>query len=364
MKSVGTQAFGVKLPIIRENDDLTKIIIDTLNKDIENEEYVIEDNDIFGITESLVGRAFGLYCSVDDIVVWLRNHFNNKMDHAIVFNPIFSRNRFSLIFRAIARAFNNVTIICDDVDEVGNEIEHDITKVHYIDFYHEICREENCGFSWDNISELYRSDYVNTLKDTPFIDCTLHPNLYIYPPMITKFTNSTCLQNIQPKNNSEWGLLGSNKVGEELLKLYPDSRFQVFVEYLRDKICKTFGPKNVDVMIYGDGCFKDADSGIWEFADPVVAPAYTEGLLGGPAELKLKYLADEEFKNLSGKDLDEAVKNRISKKKVEQGTMETQGTTPRRYVNLLGSLMDLISGSGDKGTPLVIVKNYFTNYAE
>ncbi|MCH5167536.1 MAG: coenzyme F420-0:L-glutamate ligase [Erysipelotrichales bacterium] len=360
MNKVGTRAFGVKLPIIKQGDNLIDIIVKNLRKDTDNCEYQLEENDIFGLTESIVARAYGQYVTVDDVTNWLIKHFDMNMGSVIVFNPIFSRNRFSIILRAIARAFHNIIFVMDDIDEVGNHIKHDITKVNYIDLYKNICEEESCGFGHLNFAQF--EELSHNLRNTPIVDCTLHGELYNYPMCITAFPHIVSLKDIC-NNSSEWGLLGSNKMGEELLKLYPDSRYQEFVDELRNKICEEFELNNVDVMIYGDGCFKDADSGIWEFADPVVSPAYTKGLEGGPAELKLKYLADDEFKNLSGDKLEEAIKNRISNKNVEQGEMETQGTTPRKYVNLLGSLMDLVSGSGDKGTPMVIVQNYFNNYS-
>ena len=359
MNRVGTQAFGVKLPIIKQGDDLIEIIVENLKKDTNDCEYQIGEWNIFGLTESIVARAYGQYVTVDDVSNWLIKHFDKNMGSVIVFNPIFSRNRFSIILRSIARAFNNIIFVMDDIDEVGNNIEHDITKVNYAQLYKDICDEESCGTGFLNFAEF--EEVSHNLRNTPIIDCTLHGELYEYPMCITNFPHIVSLKDIC-NNCSEWGLLGSNKMGEELLKLYPDSRYQTFVNELRLRICEEFGLMNVEVMIYGDGCFKDAESGIWEFADPVVSPAYTKGLEGGPAELKLKYLADDEFKDLSGKELEEAIKNRIAEKNVEQGTMETHGTTPRKYVNLLGSLMDLISGSGDKGTPLVIVQNYFDNY--
>ena len=361
MNKVGTRAFGVKLPIIKQGDNLIDIIVNNLKKDTNDCEYQIGENDVFGLTESIVARAYGQYVTVNDVTNWLVKHFDMNMGHVIIFNPIFSRNRFSIILKGIARAFHNVTFVMDKIDEVGNNLKHDITKVNYAELYRDICDEESCGVSFLNFAEFEELSY--NFRNTPFIDCTLHPELFTYPWCLADFTNIVELKDIC-NECSEWGLLGSNKMSEELLKLYPDSRYKEFVNDLRLRICEEFSLNNVEVMIYGDGCFKDADSGIWEFADPVVSPAYTEGLKGGPAELKLKYLADDEFNNLSGEELENAIKNRIAHKHVEQGEMETQGTTPRKYVNLLGSLMDLVSGSGDKGTPLVIVQNYFTNYSE
>ena len=367
MNSIGTSAFGLRLPIVKSTDNLHDIIMDSLVDSVNSKEYIPQENDIVGITESLVARADNRYVTVDDIVADLKIKFPNN-EKIYLYNPIFSRNRFSIILKAIARYFNNVVIIADTFDEVGNYIEHEITKVDYEEFYTDICNSENAS------CEFFTREAIKPLKDffktnDNIIDCTLHFNKYdnyvgyMMQQAIRKELNYYTLKDIC-NNVSEWGLLGSNKVGEEMLKLFPDSKNQSFVETLKESIQQKFNLSNVDVMIYGDGCYKDAASGIWEFADPVVSPAYTKGLDGTPNELKLKYLADEEFKNLSGEELQKAIKERIANKNVVQGTMETQGTTPRKYTDLLGSLMDLISGSGDKGTPVVIVQNYFKNYSE
>ena len=363
----GTKAIGLRLPIIKEGDNLNDIIIDSIKKSVNNNEYIPQENDIIGITESLVARAEGRYVTVDDIVEDLKNKFPNN-EKVFLYNPIFSRNRFSIILKAIARYFDNVVIIADTFDEVGNYIVHDITKVDYEDFYDEICRSENASCKFFTKEEVHPLQEFLKVNDN-VIDCTLHVNKldnyvgYMLQQAIKDELNYWTLKDIC-NNVSEWGLLGSNKVGEEMLKLFPDSKNQQFVENVKETLQNEFGLTNVDVMIYGDGCYKDAASGIWEFADPVVSPAYTKGLEGTPNELKLKYLADEEFKNLNGEELQKHIKERIANKNVKQGTMETQGTTPRKYTDLLGSLMDLISGSGDKGTPVVIVQNYFKNYSE
>lgn len=361
MSFTGTKAFGLKIPIVKQGDNIVEIVMNSLNDAYKNNEYHPKDNDIIGITESVVARATGKYVSVDDVANWLRKHFENKIDNVIVFNPIFSRNRFSIILKSIARAFNNITFVMDDVDEVGNNIKHEITKVNYASLYRDICDEESCGVGFLTFGEFEETSTI--LKNTPLIDCTLHGELYIYPSCILNFPHIISLKDIC-NDCSEWGLLGSNKMGEELLKLYPDTKDQKLVEELQWKIEREFGLYHVDVMIYGDGCFKDAKSGIWEFADPVVSPAYTDGLEGSPSELKLKYLADDEFEGLTGEKLTDAIKSRIKSKNVVQGNMETQGTTPREYTDLLGSLMDLISGSGDKGTPVVVVQDYFKNFSD
>lgn len=348
---IGTSAFGLRLPIVKQGDDLVGCILNSLSEATLNHEYIPNENDIIGITESLVARVNGKYVTVDDVVKSLEQIFTDN-SYVFVYNPIFSRNRFSVILRAIARYFKKVTIVCDVIDEVGNVIEHPITKVNYKQFYRQIVESEGSKFEWvEDDSSIY------LLKDGEnIINCTLHPELW------HGWTGGTYLKDIC-NDVSEWGLLGSNKVGEELLKLFPDRKDTLFVETLQSEVKKAFGLKNVEVMIYGDGCYKDASSGIWEFADPVVSPAYTEGLEGTPNELKLKYLADDEFKNLNGMELQDAICERIANKNVVQGNMETQGTTPRKFTDLLGSLMDLISGSGDKGTPVVIVQNYSRNYS-
>lgn len=346
---LGTSAFGLRLPIVKKGDDLVDLIMSSLKRAHESGEYTPKENDIIGITESVVGRAGGRYVSVNDIVESLKKIFPNS-ERVYVYNPIFSRNRFSIILRGISRYFSSVCIVSDEFDEVGNYYKHNITKVNYKDLYREIVENEGAEFGWidDKNFEIKESN--------PTINCTLHPDLW-RGKSGGVYLNEIC------NDVSTWGLLGSNKMGEELLKLYPDHKDKKLVDELQWKIEKEFGLYHVDVMIYGDGCFKDAQSGIWEFADPVVSPAYTDGLIGSPSELKLKYLADDEFENLTGDELTEAIKSRIKSKNVVQGNMETQGTTPRNYTDLLGSLMDLISGSGDKGTPVVIVQDYFKNYS-
>lgn len=364
MSNIGTSAFGLRTPIVKSGDDISKIVVNSIIKAVNEKEYNPQEDDIIGITESLVARADNRYVTIDDIVEDLKTKFpNNKK--IILYNPIYSRNRFSLILTAIARYFCDVIIIADTFDEVGNYIIHDITKVDYGKFYTEVCDFE-CA-----TCKIYTKEAIIPLhefikKGDNVLDCSLHFNeldcyvafMQTMKDEINYYTLKDICQNV-----SEWGLLGSNKVGEETLKLFPDSKNQGFVDKLKEDIQKTFNLKNVEVMIYGDGCYKDALSGIWEFADPVVSPAYTKGLEGTPNELKLKYLVDEEFKELKDDELQVAIKSRIANKNVIQGTMETHGTTPRRYIDLLGSLMDLISGSGDKGTPVVVVQNYFKNYS-
>lgn len=366
----GTSAFGLRLPILKQGDDLKKVVVETLKEAKENGEYTPKENDIIGLTESIVARTVGKYVTIDDVVDSLRTRFQDN-SLVYVYNPIFSRNRFSIILRAIAKAFDHVVIVCDEIDEVGNKYQHEITKVDYQQFYTEICNNESATVTWVLKKDLMK-EIPMMYEDVNIIDCTLHPefdnrkhltDFVGYVIKSDKYILSMCGLVDICDNVSQWGLLGSNKMGEDLLKLFPDKNEQGLIESIQDAIKTEFGLNNVDVMIYGDGCYKDAMSGIWEFADPVVSPVYTNGLDGSPSELKLKYLSDNEFAGLTGDELQNAIKERIKSKSVKQGTMETQGTTPRRYTDLLGSLMDLVSGSGDKGTPVVIVQDYFKNYS-
>lgn len=368
MTHTGTHAFGLRIPIIKSGDNLKEIVLNAMIDAVESGEYQPKEGDIIGLTESIVARSDNRYVTIDNVVEDLRSKYPDN-SRIILYNPIYSRNRFAIILRAIAKYFDNVIIIQDTFDEVGNYVEHEITKVNYYDYYEGICKEEGASCEFYTRAETSPlPEFINS-HGTNVLDCTLHTNNldnivgYFLQESIrgglTYYKLNEICQNV-----SHYGLLGSNKVDEETLKLFPDDRNQEMVEELQAMIEEEFGLNHVDVMIYGDGCYKDAASGIWEFADPVVSPAYTEGLEGSPAELKLKYLADDEFKNLDGTELTEAIRQRIKEKNVRQGTMETQGTTPRKYTDLLGSLMDLISGSGDKGTPVVIVQSYFKNYAE
>lgn len=370
MTNIGTSAFGLRMPIIRQGDSIVTEVLNSMIAAKESGEYTPQENDIIGITESIVARAEGKYVTVDEVVKSLLQLYPNN-DHVIVFNPIFSRNRFSIILKAIARYFNSITIYADYIDEVGNELIHPITKVNYSDFYKSICIYENTKFDFKRTSELY--DF-NITSDVNFLDCTLHPHLpQTYKCDLTGFKAAMEISQYNfysftlgdiCTNVSEYGLYGSNMMSDELLKLFPDSSSQNIVDTLKEKIQKEFNLKNVDVMIYGDGAYKDPDTGIYELADTVASPCYTANLNQYPAELKLKYLADNEFKDLNGEELKKAIQERIEKKNVQQGTMETQGTTPRKITNLLASLCDLMSGSGDKGTPVVIIQNYFKNYVD
>lgn len=348
MKKFGVQSIGLVAPIIREGDDIAQITINTvLNSGIE-----IEDGDIIGITESVVARAQGNYVTVDEVAEDIKKRLNNP-NRIYLYNPIYSRNRFAMILKAFARAAkDDVSIYMPHIDEVGNVREnHPFTGLDYAKYYKSIVESEGKTCSID-----YLDSENSCISGAVAINCSMHPvyRKNVYEITLADFCKDKC----------EYGLLGSNKASEEKLKLFPSKKYcELAIGIIQQHIRLKTG-KNVEVMIYGDGCFKDPIGGIWEFADPVVSPAYSKGLEGTPNELKLKNLADEQFANLNGKELNEAIKSKIyAKDNYLKGKMESQGTTPRRYTDLLGSLMDLTSGSGDKGTPIVYVKGYFNNYA-
>lgn len=347
MKKFGVQSTGLIAPIIREGDDLKQIVVDT----VLNSGLKIEHNDIIGITESVVARAQGNYVTIDevaeDIKRVIKNIIKNPLDSIGIYKPIYSRNRFAMILKAFARAANKkVYIYMPEIDEVGNVLRnHPFTGLNYDDYYRSIVESEG-----KECIILYEGETKNI--DCDFVDCRLHlsdDNL-----TLKDFCKDKC----------EWGLLGSNKASEEKLKLFPSKKYaEQLVTNIQEEIFRRTNVA-VHVMVYGDGCFKDPIGGIWEFADPVVSPAYTKGLEGTPNEVKLKNLADEKYVNLNGASLEIAIHNEISKKNNDlKGSMLSQGTTPRRYTDLLGSLMDLTSGSGDKGTPIIYVKGYFNNFA-
>lgn len=340
MRTVGTSVYGLICPIFKEGDNLCQKICDTLlNSGLE-----INDRDILGITESVVARAEGNYVTVDEVAESVKKLFNNPID-ILVYNPIYSRNRFAMILKGIARAVTGTVYIkMPNIDEVGNVLQnHPFTGLNYDEYYKSIVEAEGkkCYIIYQNESVGYFDNVI---------DCQIHQNTF-----------DITLKDIC-SDKCEYGLYGSNKATEEKLKLFPSKKFaQELINNIQITIYGKVG-KKIEVMVYGDGCFKDPVGGIWELADPVVSPAYTDGLNGTPNELKLKYLADNDYKDLSGDELTNAIKQSIkTKDKNLVGNMASQGTTPRRLTDLLGSLMDLTSGSGDKGTPVVYVKGYFDN---
>ena len=399
MGNFGVTSVGIKCPIIREGDDLVKIVVDSIldatydGKEFrqvqdngtkegyrteEIKKYALNDKDVIGVTESVVARAAGLYVTVSAIANDIIKKFGPAPTICLT-NMIYSRNRFSMILKGIARAAKKLILVMEYEDEVGNP--RGVNKFTGVDiekYYTEICEKENCEVeilhqlrtSWnENPNLIYPGvDYIKERIDG-FIDCSLHikgmstlmlHSWYCFQPLYT-------LKDICNNKNPDFGVLGSNKATEEKLKLFPTREIaQKFVEKVQAKLYEKTG-KNVEVMVYGDGCFKDPIGGIWEFADPVTSPGYTKnGILNGrPNEIKIKAFADDDFKDLKGAELDRAMKDAIKNKEKDLiGNMASQGTTPRRYVDLLASLMDLTSGSGDKGTPIILIQNYFNNYSD
>jgi len=385
MRNTGVISMGIKTPIIREGDDLAKIVVNSvLNATLKDSKFIdvpdettksgwrveevksynINDKDVIGITESVVARSLGNYVTVDDIGLDLQLKFGSNVNYVIV-NPIYSRNRFSMILKAIARASNNLVVIyMPDADEVGNPSGvNQFTGVNMKEYYTELVNKENrkCVIVEHSLGDNSEEEKQYTIPNAVYIYCGLHD----YEQWKEDYGDDThiTLADIC-KNRCDYGLLGSNKATEEKLKLFPTKQTsQVLVEKVQQMILDKTG-KKVEVMVYGDGCFKDPVGGIWEFADPVVSPAFTSGLVGTPNEIKIKAFADDKFSNLNGDELTSALKNEIKLKDSNLvGNMAAEGTTPRRFTDLLGSLMDLTSGSGDKGTPVVLVQHYFENYS-
>ena len=380
MKNVGVISMGIKTPIIKEGDNLAKIVTDAVlnTTRIENKTasipeqlddgrvawntvdriiYNLHQKDVIGITESVVARSVGNYVTVDEIADELRKY---SQDAIAVLNPIYSRNRFSMILKAIAKAAGKrVYLYMPEFDEVGNPSGvNQFTGVNMREYYKELIEAEGkeCNIYDETSWNANKFNYCLTIY------CGLHD----YEQWKADYGDEThiTLADIC-KDKCEYGLLGSNKANDNTLKLFPD---KYSAQHLVDTIQRMIFDEthiDVEVMVYGDGCFKDPVGGIWEFADPVTSPAYTKGLEGRPNEIKIKAFADDKFAALSGDDLNEAIKNEIKGKAINlKGNMSSQGTTPRRYVDLLASLMDLTSGSGDKGTPVVLVQNYFNNYSD
>lgn len=394
MRNVGTVVRGIRTPVIKENSNLEDIVVDSLMKASESDNFTFHDKDIVAVTEAVVGIAMGNYVTVDEIAKDIKNKFGTN--HIGVVFPILSRNRFAVLLSAIARAMDKITLqISYPSDEVGNDIldkeklnnskiplsnyvmseseytelfgdfKHIFTGVNMVDFYRDICKKENC-----EVEFVFSNDPEVILDYTKDVLCAdIHTRNTTKEKILAKEkVNVLTLADILNKSidgsgyNSKYGLLGSNRATEEKVKLFPENGI-TFVNKVKD-LFKEKTNKDVEVMIYGDGAFKDPVGKIWELADPVVSPAYTEGLEGSPNEIKLKYLSDNKFSNLKGEELNEAIKTEIRKKESElKGSMVSQGTTPRRYTDLIGSLCDLTSGSGDKGTPVILIKNYFKNYS-
>lgn len=394
MKNVGTMSIGVRTGVIKEGDNLAEITVNSVLNACEELNLALENKDIIAITEAVVSISMGNYCTVEDIVKDLQSKVKTR--HLGIVYPILSRNRFAVLLSAFARAMDKITFVLSyPSDEVGNDIldkeklnnskiplsnyvmseseytelfgdfKHIFTGVNMVDFYRDICKKENC-----EVEFVFSNDPEVILDYTKDVLCAdIHTRNTTKEKILAKEkVNVLTLADILNKSvdgsgyNSKYGLLGSNRATEEKVKLFPENG-SVFVNKVKD-LFKEKANKDVEVMIYGDGAFKDPVGKIWELADPVVSPAYTEGLEGSPNEIKLKYLSDNKFSNLKGEELNDAIKTEIRKKESElKGSMVSQGTTPRRYTDLIGSLCDLTSGSGDKGTPVILIKNYFKNYS-
>lgn len=373
MSKFGVIARGVRMPIFKEGDNVAQIVCDNLF-DAADEGYVrFKDNDIIAITESIVARADGNYVTVDNIATEIRKIFGEKQTIGVLW-PIYSRNRFSLILKGIARGAKKVVVqLHNGKDEVGNDIVNQFTGVNIIEYYRELIESEKAEaviLQSEDCHDIVRTTnnvIIGTIhnRNKDYADVISYKKNYSNPVKVVKL-DEICAYNCQGGNRM-WGLLGSNKCGEEKLKLFPrDSVCAEVVTTVQRTILERTG-KHVEVMIYGDGCFKDPVGGIWEFADPIVAPAKTQGLEGTPNELKLKYLVDGELADLDGEELENKLKKMIRDNKEfkhDKNSMSLQGTTPRNISDLVGSLCDLISGSGDRATPVVWIQNYFDKYCD
>jgi F420-0:gamma-glutamyl ligase len=390
---IGTVSRGIRAPIIRSGDDIVKITVESVLKALESENIHIQDKDIISLTEAIVARAQGNYASVDDIASDIKALFGSD-EIGLVF-PIMSRNRFASCLKGFARGMKKLYLLMSfPADEVGNHLVdldaldekginpwsdvlseadfrrsfgfpgHRFTGIDYIAYYKSIVEAENC-----EVEIVLANDPRAILKYTKnVLACDVHTRKRTMRLLKNAggeqvYGLEDCLKKPVGKSgyNEDFGLLGSNKATEESVKLFPRNCAKV-VESIQEEIFQKTG-KKVEVMVYGDGAFKDPIGGIWELADPVVSPAYTGGLEGQPHEIKLKYLADNDFASLSGVALKEAISKSIKEKNgIDLQDMASQGTTPRRLVDLVGSLSDLTSGSGDKGTPIVYIQGYFDNF--
>ena len=392
-RRVGTVSRGIRGPIIREGDNLVEITVDSVLGAAESEGFELRDRDVIALTESIVARAQGNYASVEDIASDVRTKLGGETVGVIF--PILSRNRFAINLRGIAMGCKKVVLMLsypsdevgnalltyDQVDEAGinpysdvltleeyrklfGEVKHEFTGIDYVAYYSDIIREAGAEV------EIVFANQAKTILDYTdcILTCDIHTRARTKRLLKKAGAKIVCgLDDIlnAPVNgsgyNSKYGLLGSNKSTEDKIKLFPE-KCNGLVREIQDSILEKTG-KHVEVMVYGDGAFKDPQGKIWELADPVVSPGFTDGLVGTPNELKLKYLADNDFANLSGVELKEAIAESIrSKEDNLVGKMASQGTTPRQLTDLIGSLCDLTSGSGDKGTPIILIQGYFDNF--
>ncbi len=394
-RKTGTISRGIRCPIIRQGDDMAKIVVDSVIEAAEAEEFALRDRDVVAITESVVARAQGNYASVENIAEDVKNKLGGETIGVIF--PILSRNRFAICLRGIAMGAKKIVLMLNyPSDEVGNalvsldqldqaginpysdvlteakyrelfgENRHPFTGVDYVAYYGDLIR--SCGAE---VEIILANDPRVILKYTDSVlNCDIHTRARTKRILRDAGAKRVCgLDEILTTSingggyNSKYGLLGSNKSTEDTVKLFPNECFDL-VEQIQAMLLERTG-KHMEVMVYGDGAFRDPVGKIWELADPVVSPAYTKGLEGTPNELKLKYLADNDFADLKGEALKNAIENAIRQKDGDlTGNMASQGTTPRRLTDLIGSLCDLTSGSGDKGTPVVLVQGYFDNLTD
>ena len=395
MRCVGVTSRGIRLPVLKTGDDLANIVVDSVLKAAENEGFTFHDRDVVAITESIVARCQGNYASIDDIANDVRKKTGG--DEVAVIFPILSRNRFAILLKGIAKGVKKVYLMLSyPSDEVGNALitfdqvyeagvnpysdvlslekyrelfgyrKHEFTGVDYVDYYVNLIKEQGADVE---VIFANRADAILAYTKK-VLTCDIHTRFASKRLLKDKGAELVLtLDDIMnaPVNgsgyNDKYGLLGSNKATEETVKLFPRDG-QPLVEEVQKKLLDKTG-KHFEVMVYGDGAFKDPQGKIWELADPVVSPFHTVGLKGTPNELKLKYLADNAYRGLKGEELAEAIKKDIkAKEKDLVGNMVSEGTTPRQITDLLGSLCDLTSGSGDKGTPVVLIQGYFDNYAD
>ena len=394
MRLTGVTSRGIRCPIIKEGDDLANIVTESVINASKEENFQLHDKDVIAITESIVARSEGNYVTVDDIAFDIKRKF--KSDEIGLVFPILSRNRFSILLKGIARGVKKIYLMLSyPSDEVGNHLVslddidskgvnpysdvlsldkwrqlfgypvHEFTGIDYISFYQKIINDEGCDveFIFANNPRVILNYTKNVLAADIHTRFRTKRILKNNGGEIILGLDDICTESISGSGyNSKYGLLGSNLATGEKVKLFPESG-DALVHKVQENI-KKLTNKNVEVMVYGDGACKDTKGKIWELADPVVSLFHIEGLKGTPNELKIKYLADNEFKDLKGEQLTEAIKNKIDHKASDlKGTNQTLGTTPRQITDLLGSLCDLTSGSGDKGTPVILVQGYFDNFS-
>lgn len=392
-RRVGTISRGIRCPIIREGDNLVQIVTDSVLEAAQSEGFEIRDRDVIAVTESVVARAQGNYASVNNIAEDVKKKLGGETIGVIF--PILSRNRFAICLKGIAMGAKKVVLMLSyPSDEVGNELvsldmlddaainpysdvitlekyrelfgenKHPFTGVDYVQYYSDIIKEAGA-----EVEIIFANDCRKILGYTKrVLNCDIHTRARTKKILKACGAEIVCgLDDILNSSidgsgfNEKYGLLGSNKSTEDTIKLFPNECMDLVLDIQKEILDRT--GKCVEVMVYGDGAFKDPVGKIWELADPCVSPASTPGLEGTPNEVKLKYLADNDFKDLSGEALKEAVSNRIREKKEDLvGDMASQGTTPRKLTDLIGSLCDLTSGSGDKGTPIILIQGYFDNY--